>query len=206
VLDADERLGRQQRLVRILEQEGLKHAWIALLILGTTAQAQTPAPLSFSGTDVVQGTKTTIALKASPQPTVVVFVSALCPCSAAHEDALRDLAKEFQAAGVRFVGIHSNQNESPEKTREHFGATKLGFPVLQDPGAAIADQLGALKTPHAFVLNSDGKILYQGGVDDSHEAATAKKFHLRDALLALLQGKPVPAARTRALGCMISRH
>ncbi len=183
----------------------MKHAWIALLILGSSAQAQTPAPVSFSGTDVFQGTETSVVLKASPQPTVVVFVSALCPCSAAHEEALRSLAKDFQPSGFRFIGIHSNQNESIEKTREHFQEAKLGFPIVHDRGAAIADQLGALKTPHAFVLNSDGKILYQGGVDDSHEAATAKKHHLRDALLALRQGKPVPVARTRALGCMISR-
>ncbi len=184
----------------------MRYAWIAFLILGTTAQAQTPAPLSFAGPEVVQGTQATITLKTSSQPTVVVFVSALCPCSAAHEDALRGLAKEFQPTGVRFVGIHSNQNESLEKTREHFQEAKLGFPILHDAGAAIADQLGALKTPHAFILSPDGKVLYQGGVDDSHEASTAKKFHLRDALLALQQGKPVPVARTRALGCMISRH
>ena len=85
---------------------------------------------------------------------------------------MRDLAAEFKDA--RFVGVHSNANESQDQGLEHFKGSVIPFPVLRDPGARLADSFGALKTPHAFVLR-DGRVVFEGGVDDGKITAKARR-------------------------------
>ena len=82
-----------------------------------------------------------------------------------------------------------------------------------DPKAAHEAQLlnlatdkafGATKTPEAFLFDANGKLAYHGAIDDNSEDANAVKSHyLKDALEAVLSGKPVPMAETKALGCGI---
>ena len=88
--------------------------------------------------------------------TVVVFLSARCPCSMSHEDSLKKLQTKY-GSDCQFVAIHSNADESAECSQAHFGSNALSFPVLQDTSANFADAFGALKTPHAFVVNSRAK-------------------------------------------------
>ena len=138
--------------------------------------------------------------------TVVVFLSAKCPCSQSHEPKLRDLAREFGPKGFRFVGIHSNADEPSALSGTHFEAAKLGFPVHEDSNAKWADALGALKTPHAYIIDREGRTLFQGGVDDSSLAAESHKQFLRDALEDVAAGREPRVALARALGCMIKRN
>ena len=81
-----------------------------------------------------------IALKGA-RPTLVVFLSARCPCSASHEPALAELHKEF-GGEVRFVGVHSNADETPDESVTHFRSAALPFPVIQDSGAKLANAFG----------------------------------------------------------------
>ena len=63
-----------------------------------------------------------------------------------------------------------------------------------------------MKTPHVFVVSSKGgKLLYQGGVDDSVSAVNAKRIHLTEALDDLVQGREVRVPMARSLGCHIKR-
>jgi hypothetical protein len=149
------------------------------------------------------------ASQAPEQIQVWVFLSARCPCSNSHVQKLITTAKEW--GGLRgsrhfeFVGVHSNQDESPEEGRKYFESLKLPFAVSRDVGARWADRLGALKTPHVFVESLSGKILYQGGIDDSHDGLATEKNYLRDALRELSQGIPVSREKSRSLGCVITR-
>ncbi len=56
------------------------------------------------------------------------------------------------------------QMKDAEETKKHFSETHFPFPVLQDKKSKWADQFGALKTPHAFVFNKSGELIYKGGV------------------------------------------
>ncbi len=136
---------------------------------------------------------------------VLVFMSPLCPCSQSHEPVLREWTQEFASRGVQFFGIHSNSNESIEVAHAHFKKAALPFPVLSDPQGKWAKELAALKTPHAYLLNAAGEVLYRGGVDDSHQAKESKKPYLKWAIEAALAGKRPDPDRTRVLGCVIQR-
>lgn len=135
--------------------------------------------------------------------TAYVFLSARCPCSAAHEPALAELAKKHPE--FEFVGVHSNADEPEAESREHFAKAGLPFRVVEDSGSKLANRFGALKTPHVFVVDAKDQILYQGGVDDSQHPASANRRYLDEALTALKAGKKPAEARTRALGCVIRR-
>ncbi|MEP6704650.1 MAG: redoxin domain-containing protein, partial [Acidobacteriota bacterium] len=50
---------------------------------------------------------------------VVVFLSAQCPVVRAYNDRLNQLAADYQAKGINFIGINSNSSESPERVKSH---------------------------------------------------------------------------------------
>jgi peroxiredoxin len=137
------------------------------------------------------------------QTTVVVFLSARCPCSMSHEPTLKALAEEFKEA--KFIGVHSNSDEDAQESASHFEAAHLPFPVIQDTAANLANQFGALKTPHVFVLNKEGKVIFQGGVDDSHNASRATQPFLKAALTSMRAGLTPEITQARSLGCIIRR-
>ncbi len=161
-----------------------------------TAQAHT-------GKDVVSHADVQFPL-AGKKATVLVFLSAKCPCSASHEVTLKKLHQEYGSFGFEFIGIHSNQDENEVLTQAHFQSAKLPFPVIQDEGAKLANDYKALKTPHVFVIQ-DEKIVFQGGVDDSADSTNAQKNYLSEALRELKAGKPITVTKVRTLGCAIKR-
>jgi hypothetical protein len=134
---------------------------------------------------------------------VVAFLSAKCPCSESHESLLTALVHEFPE--FEFVGINSNAGESQEVAEKHFTQASLPFPVLKDPMSVTAKEFRALKTPHVYVVDGDGEIIYSGGVTSSATAKPGSKPFLRTALLQVRAGKRPDPAETRTLGCMIER-
>ncbi|MGE0615055.1 MAG: redoxin domain-containing protein [Bacteriovoracia bacterium] len=178
------------------------------LIVGAWGLGALPAHAAIepalAGQDLLSDRPVVMPLTDAKGATVVVFLSSRCPCSMSHEPALRDLHAQFASQGIRFVGVHSNVDETPAESARHFREARVPFPVLQDEAAQIANRFGALKTPHVFVW-AGGKLVYQGGVDDSRVAASAKHHYLREALTAIVAGEPPPRGDSRTLGCVIRR-
>jgi peroxiredoxin len=162
-------------------------------------------PREFAAMDLLTHQTKAISWSQASHGTVVVFLSSRCPCSSSHEESLKKLHQEFASQGFNFIGIHSNQDESTSEAETHFKQVSLPFPVLQDDGAKLANALGALKTPHVYVLSPSGELLFQGGVDDSHIAQIAKKPYLKNALLQIQQGQRPDPSEVRVLGCVIKR-
>lgn len=159
-------------------------------------------PQEFSALNVLNSSEVSLKL-ADGQNKVLVFLSAKCPCSESHEEMLSSLAKEFGT--VKFFGVHSNSNESISEAKDHFTKSKLPFLVLHDRDAKIADAFAALKTPHAFIVDPKGEVVFSGGVSNAAHAPMASKHYLREALLSVSKGeKPNPSV-VRSLGCVIAR-
>lgn len=175
-------------------------------ILGLYSISAFALPTTLSGINVVTQKPETTALdtKSSNENLVVIFLSAKCPCSNSHIEAIKALAKDFP--NTRFVAIHSNFDEDQASTESYFKNVDLPFSVIQDVKSQYANQFHALKTPHAFVLNSKGDLLYQGGVSDSHDFKKSKHQYLREALNDLKKGQAVQTKEGRTLGCVITRE
>jgi hypothetical protein len=79
--------------------------------------------------------------------------------------------------------------------------------AILDPKGVIGRLYSAKTTPHMFVIDPTGKLVYEGAIDDkpSPDPETLKGAHnfLNDALNASMAGKPVATASTRPYGCSV---
>ncbi len=175
---------------------------ISILILFASSQSLALPKNAFDGAELSSGKKISIH-SVNKKGLVVVFLSAKCPCSNSHVGEITQLSKDFHE--FNFVAVHSNKDESIEKSKEYFANSKLPIPIIQDDENKIADDFKALKTPHVFVVLADGKIAYQGGVSDSNNFAESHKKYLREALTDIHDNKPVRTPEGRTLGCSIPR-
>ncbi len=75
------------------------------------------------------------------------------------------------------------------------------FPYLYDGETQrTSTAFGVLATPHVFIFDRQRKLRYVGRIDDS-DVKTPKSHDARNAIDALLAGKPVPVETTRVFGC-----
>ena len=150
-----------------------------------------------------------VALKdllAENRAVAVIFVATKCPVSNAYNARMAALGKEYAAKGVPLVGVNSNKTEPAAEVKEHAEKHGFTFPVLKDEGNKVADAYGASHTPEVFALDAKGSLIYHGRIDESQDdARNVKSPDLRNALEAVLAGKPVPVAQTKAFGCSIKR-
>jgi peroxiredoxin len=137
---------------------------------------------------------------------VVIFDATKCPYALGYKERVASMGKEYAGKGVAFVTINSNKSETAAEVAEDAKKHGFAFPVLKDEGNKVADLYAAQKTPEIYVLDPKGTLLYRGRIDETHDdPKNVKSPDLRNALEAILAGKPVPAAETKAFGCSIKR-
>ena len=136
---------------------------------------------------------------------VVTFISAECPISNAYNERMSALFKAYDPSKVTFLFVNSNVNESAAEIADH--ARQAGFPfaVLRDPDSRLAGHFGAMATPETFVIDAAGVLRYHGYIDDSQNPARVHNTGLKNAIDALLAGRPVDQPETKAFGCTIKR-
>ncbi len=143
---------------------------------------------------------------ASHKATVVMFVATRCPVSNAYNERMEALEKRYGPRGVRFLGVNSNVTEPAAEVAAHAREHGFTFPVLKDDGSRVADLYGAQHTPEIFVVGPQGTLLYHGRIDENaRHADEVRSPDLANALDAILAGRAVPAAETKAFGCSIKR-
>ncbi len=146
---------------------------------------------------------------------VVIFTCNHCPTAQAYEARVARLHADYRDKGVAVVAISPND---PAAVRlDELGYTDLGdsfedmkvrardhhftYPYLYDGQTqATARAYGVLATPHVFIFDADRKLRYVGRFDDA-EVKEVKSHDARNAVDALLAGRPVPVATTRVFGC-----
>ena len=153
-----------------------------------------------------------------PDVLMVYFTGTHCPTSHGVEGRLQQLVKDMADKSFGIVAINPNHNDglrpdefSYSQYTESFEdsaryAKDLGwtFPFLYDGDKQLVSaSYGCLATPHVFVFDKERKLRYQGRYDDSRYAdpKTVKSHDTRNAIDALLAGKPVPVEKTRPFGC-----
>ena len=170
----------------------------------------TPAP-DFLLPDTVSGRMVGLRDVLSPQATVVMFLCNHCPYVLHVNDEIIRIAREYQARGISFVAISSNDAEAypddgPEKMREHALALGYPFPYLYDETQEVARAYDAACTPDFYVFDGDGRLAYRGQLDGSRPKRNdlpPTGSDLRAALDAVLQGRPVAALQRPSGGCNI---
>ena len=126
---------------------------------------------------------------------VIAFLGAECPLANRYASRLGELARELGPKGVAFIGIDSNQQDGITQIAHLARTHQVEFSILKDVGNAVADQLGARRTPEVFVLDQKRIVRYWGRVDDQYGVGYSRprptRRDLAVALEELMAGKPV---------------
>lgn len=138
-----------------------------------------------------------------------------CPfVKASHgQGSLKGLAKRWAEKGVVWLGINSaaqgKQGHGPERVAAGKKAFEMDHAVLADEAGRVGKLYGATNTPHMFVVDPQGTLVYRGAIDNSPDGvgespAGGKLINYVDAALtALSAGKPIETRETRAYGCSV---
>jgi len=166
----------------------------------------------------VDGKRYTLKNFADAKLLLIVFTCNHCPTAQAYEERIKKIAKDYQPKGVSVVAISPND---PQAVRlDELGYTDLSdsfaemkirakhkdfnFPYLYDGETQkISRKYGPAATPTAYLFDAHRKLRYVGRVDDAEREQEVKTHDLKDALDALLAGKPVPVEKTKTFGCSI---
>ncbi len=136
---------------------------------------------------------------------VVIFISTECPFVQPYTDRINSLANDYSKKGVTFFGINANSTESFDAVKTHAAEKGYPFAVLKDENNAVADMLGATRTPEVFLIDKNKTILYHGRIDDSRDEQKVTSTDLKDALDQVIAGKDVAVKDTKSFGCSIKR-
>jgi peroxiredoxin len=183
--------------------------------LKTLAIGDAAPDFSLAGID---GQTHTLADYASAHVFAVIFMSNHCPDSQAAEGRLKQLVTDFGSRGLALIAINPNNpdglranelgyskyNDSFPEMILHAQEQGFNFPYLNDGDTQrTAKAYGCLATPHLFVFDAERKLRYKGELDNSRFAdpATVTSTIGRDAIAALLDGKPITIAETKPHGC-----
>jgi thiol-disulfide isomerase/thioredoxin len=178
-------------------------AWLPLLLAGSAWGGG----LAFSLQDA-KGITHTAAELGREKATVFIFVATDCPNSNTYAPILARLYREYSPRGVTFFNVYSDPAETASTVRKHDADYQVPFAALLDPQQTLARETGARSTPEVVILGPAGQELYRGRVDNRFIEPGKTRYQptendLDEALGAILNGKAVPHAVTRTIGCAI---
>jgi peroxiredoxin len=125
---------------------------------------------------------------------------------------MQALQKKY-AGDVVWLAVNSTSRESSDWTEpaklaaelKEFGAVPARY-LVDEPGT-VGRAYGAKTTPHMFVIDAGGKVVYNGAIDDRRSADPADVKGARNYVAAALDelkaGKPVSVASTTPYGCSV---
>lgn len=153
---------------------------------------------------------------ASSPVLVVIFTCNHCPTAQLYETRLKQLVADYQTRGVAFVAIEPNNpdairldelgytdvSDSFDEMKIRAAYRHFNFPYLYDGETQkVARAYGPSATPHLFIFDAGRKLRYEGRVDNNPRPNLVTRQDARQAIDALLAGKPVAVATTPAVGC-----
>lgn len=188
---------------------------LALTLSSLPAIALTPgtAAPDFKGTDS-NGAQHTLS-QYRGKFVVLEWANQGCPYDGKHYRSgnMEALQREWTAKGVIWLSVISSAPGeqgyvTPAQENEYLQKMHAApTAALLDPTGTIGRLYEAKTTPHMFVIDPTGKLVYQGAIDDkpTTDVADIKTAHsyLNEALTDAMAGKPVPVAVTRPYGCSV---
>jgi thiol-disulfide isomerase/thioredoxin len=179
-----------------------------------TLAVGSPAPdFSLPGID---GKTRKLADYSTNRVLVLVFTCNHCPTAQLYEERIKKLADDYRGKGVALVAIEPNDpqavrlnelgytdvNDGLEDMKIRAAYRKFNFDYLYDGETqSVSRAYGPKATPHVFILDSERKLRYEGRIDNSQRESLVKVRDARNAIDALLAGKPVEVAHTGVFGC-----
>jgi peroxiredoxin len=191
----------------------------ALTCLASTSlfAADSPAPGSaapdFSVTDSKGKTQSVSQYKG--KYVVLEWFNPECPFVKKHYGGgnMQKLQEEFTGKGVVWLSVDSSAtgkegNLTPEQAEKKMTEWKMkSTALLLDPDGKAGQAYGAKNTPHMFVINPEGKVIYAGAIDSKATPNPAdiptSTNYIKAALDESMSGKAVTTPSSRPYGCSV---
>jgi peroxiredoxin len=131
-----------------------------------------------------------------------------CPFCKRHakNHTAETVLKKFEGKPVVWIGIDSS-NFAAEKTSDiakFRTENKIGYPILIDNSGTTGKAYGAKTTPHMFVIDQKGTVIYNGAIDDDPTGTKDNaRSYVAEAIEAALAGTAVPTPKTDPYGCSV---
>jgi peroxiredoxin len=147
---------------------------------------------------------------------VVVFTCDHCPIAQMYEQRIEKLYEDYGKRGVAVVAIQGNDpkaltideldcsdmSDTLGEMKARFAWKHLHYPYLYDGETqSVTRAYGPQATPHVFIFDKSRRLQYEGRFDDNYRMEKVKTEDARDAINALLAGKPVSVTHTAVFGC-----
>lgn len=133
-----------------------------------------------------------------------------CPFVIYHYDqksTMVDLANKYKDKNVVWLAINSTKHLTAEKNKQFATTHNLPYPILDDHTGEVGRAYGATNTPHMFIIDGQGNIVYEGAIDNAPLGKTPEGQQLINyvdkALTELTAGKKVTQALTKPYGCTV---
>jgi hypothetical protein len=150
---------------------------------------------------------------------LLIFVTSDCPISNYYAREIQDICSTNRPKGLTCTLVYQDVGFDEARMQAHleeYGYREPGRPkpastieAVIDRDRAIARRAGATVTPQAVLSGAGGRIEYRGRIDNLYEAfgkprRVVTRHDLREAIGAVLAGRPVRTPETPALGCFIT--
>jgi peroxiredoxin len=141
---------------------------------------------------------------------LLFFTTTDCPVANSYVPEMNRIRDAYAGQGVAFFAVQAEANVDEAAVVRYAKEFRYSFPLLLDPKQTLVKLVNATITPQVAVLSPSGKVLYLGRIDNRVEDFGKTRFQathadLREALDAVLAGRPVPNPTTKSIGCAINR-
>jgi peroxiredoxin len=139
---------------------------------------------------------------------VLEWLNPDCPFVQRHYKAgtMKKLATKYGEKGVVWLAVNSTHYMDAAANAKFKAANDLPYHVLVDQSGEVGHLYQAATTPHMYVIDGEGTLVYIGAIDDDPRGSkgTAQRTNYVDAALGeVLAGKPVTTAETKPYGCSV---
>ena len=137
---------------------------------------------------------------------VLEWINPGCPFVVRHgkEQTMKNLAEQYKGKDVVWLGVITGEGANADEAKKWSETASLSYPILMDAETKVAKSYGAKATPHMFVIDKSGTLVYSGAIDNDPEgekAAAQRTNYVAKAIDALLAGQTVATPETNAYGC-----
>ncbi len=209
---------------RILQTFGLTALALTLALVGVTlagdykdkdhkkqkedlAKIGEPAPM-FSGT-TADGRQIDLAQLIEQDKIVVLeWFNPDCPyVKKVYEKTtlMNDLAAQYGSENIAWVAINSSHYADADYNRKWAEKWNISHPIVVDQSGEIGKMYGAKTTPHMYVINSDGTLVYDGAIDDNPTPSPRDETtnYVQLALQQVMADEAVATPQTKPYGCSV---
>ena len=131
-----------------------------------------------------------------------------CPVCKGHYEkkTIQNLASKFESKNVVFLAINSGgagqQGHGKDKNATAKKDWGINFPILLDESGKVGRTYGAKTTPHCFVIDTKGTLVYAGAIDDGAKGKATVNY-VEKAVNEVLKGESVSTPKTDSFGCNV---